>query len=149
MSNLTVPLTWKQITKFAVVGIFIVFGFLLAIVGIFLYDALRPANIALTIAPLCVLPYVPAISIYVGFFMSKLAKGKGKNSWVWGIIGFIMTIVFTIGFPLIVILSLFSSGTNSVFSHTSPVLFSFLAPFLSAPITALLISIRRKSSQSS
>lgn len=140
MSDVAVPLTWKQITKFAVAGTFIVFGFLLALASIFLYDALRPADIALTVAPLCFLPYVLAISVYVGFFMAKLAKGNGKNSWFWGIIGFIITIGFTIGFPLIIAFSF-------LFPHTSPVVFSFLAPFLSTSITALLISIRKKPSQ--
>src|SRR5574341_827258 len=142
MEGATSPLSSKQIIKLIVIGTLIVCAFFLALAVLFF--KVEDPDLFLAIAPFCYLPYVITISSYAGFFMAKLAKGNGRRSWLWAIIGFGMTLGFIFIMPTAYIL--FEFRFPHLFS-ISPAAFSFLAPFLSISITALMVKTRRKLSR--
>jgi hypothetical protein len=68
-------------------------------------------DIFLAVAPWCFLPYVVLIGGYVGFFSAKLARSNVRNPWLWAGVGFVLTIAFTIGFPIAI-------GLSGLFPYT-------------------------------
>jgi len=80
-------------------------------------------------------------SAYAGFFAAKLAKGRWKHTWLWGIAGFVLTLLFLIGFPSL-LSPVFPFSSPEIFG--GPAIFAFLAPVFSVLLIRLLMSIRRK-----
>ena len=142
MINTATHLSWKQIVKYAVIGILIVAVFLSALVGAYYYVGVMGnggPDALIAAIPVGLFLYMLIISGYVSFFMAKLAEGKGKLSWPWAVLGFILTFGFAVSFPLVF---------SFLFPYDIPAIFSFFAPFLSTPITVLLMNIGRKPSAS-
>jgi hypothetical protein len=98
-------------------------------------------EVFLAFAPFCIFPYLVVISVYVGFYAARFAKGRWKHTWLRGIAGFALTLLFIMGFPIL-LSPVFPYQGPAIFA--SPVIFAFLAPVLSALLIVLLISIRRK-----
>ena len=131
-------LTSKQLTTLALIGVSLFILFAAGFAWFYYYvDFLGHGggDLFIAFAPFCFFPYLVVISIYVGIFTTKFAKGKWKYPWLWGISGFLLTVLLIIGLPL---------SLESVFPHQSPAIFAFVAPVLSTPLIMLLISIRRK-----
>ena len=134
--------TKKQLTTLALLGLLILVlfaaGFVWLYVGVLGNGG---GEVFLAYAPFWVFPYLVVISVYIGFFAARFAKGRWKHVWLWGIAGFALTLVFILGLP---------SLLSPVFPYPSPAIFAgpailaFVAPILSAVVIVLLISIRRK-----
>ena len=58
-------------------------------------------EVFLAFAPFWIFPYLVVISVYVGFFAARFAKGRWKHAWLWGIAGFALTLLFIMGFPIL------------------------------------------------
>ena len=118
-------------------GIILVVVWFVAFIGIYVYVVILGnggADVYSEVSPLCFFPFIIVSSIYVGYFMAKFSKNKGKHPWLWAIIGFVTTVGFIVVLPIIV---------SGIFPGIS-ILFAFLAPVLSTLLTILLINIRRK-----
>ena len=142
MTAMNNSITKKQLTTLALLGLLILVLFAAGFV--WLYKGVLGnggGEVFLALAPYWVFPYLVVISVYVGFFAARFAKGRWEHAWLWGIVGFALTLLFILGFP---------SLLSSVFPYQSPVIFAgpaifaFVAPVLSALLIVLLISIRRK-----
>ena len=142
MTAMNNSITKKQLTTLALLGLLILVLFAAGFV--WLYKGVLGnggGEVFLALAPYWVFPYLVVISVYVGFFAARFAKGRWEHAWLWGIAGFALTLLFILGFP---------SLLSSVFPYQSPVIFAgpaifaFVAPVLSALLIVLLISIRRK-----
>jgi len=93
-------------------------------------------------APYWVFPYLIVMSLYVGFLSTRIAKGKWKYTWLWGIIGFTQTLFLILIIPSI-ISPIFPDQRFVVFA--GPALSVFLAPIISAVLILLLIkTLKRK-----
>ena len=131
-------LTNKQLMRLGLIGLAIVLLFAVSFAGFWYYVGVLGnggVDVLIAFMPVCLLPYVVVISVYVGFFSAKFANRRWQYPWLWGIGGFVLTILFIVGLPL-----LFAS----VFPYQSPAIFAFFAPVLSALSMMLFSSIRRK-----
>ena len=142
MTNMDNSIAKKQLTTLALMGLLILVLFAASFVWLYYYGVvLGNGDEVLAYAPFWIYPYLVAISVYVGFFAARFAKGRWKQAWLWGIAGFALTLLFILGFP---------SLLSPIFPYQSPeifaghAIFAFLAPVLSALLIVLLISIRRK-----
>ncbi len=142
MTTMDNSITKKQLTTLALMGLLILVLFAAGFV--WLYEGVLGnggGEVFLAFAPFWIFPYLVVSSVYVVFFAARFAKGRWKHAWLWGIAGFALTLLFTLGFP---------SLLSPIFPYQSPVIFAgpaifaFLAPVLSALLIVLLISIRRK-----
>jgi len=142
MTTMDNSITKKQLTTLALIGSLILVLFAASFVWLYYYGVvLGNGDEVLAYAPFWIYPYLVVISVYVGFFAARFAKGRWKHAWLWGIAGFALTLLFILGFP---------SLLSPVYPYQSPVIFAgpaivaFLAPVFSALLIVLLISIRRK-----
>ena len=137
MTNMDNSITKKQLTILALLGLVILALFAAGFVWLYYGDV----DVFLAFAEFFIYSYVVVISVYVGFFAARFAKGRWKHAWLWGIAGFALTLLFILGFP---------SLLSPVVPYPSPAIFAgpailaFVAPVLSALLIVLLISIRRK-----
>ncbi len=128
--------TMNQLTSLAMIGLSILVLFALGFIGVDDYVMRHGGvDVLMAVTVFYVLIYLIVIGIYVGFFVARFAKGKSKYFRLWGIGGFILSVLFGIGFPILL---------SPVFPYQSPILFVFLAPVLSTLTIMLLISIRKK-----
>ena len=137
MTTMDNSITKKQLTTLALLGLLILVLFATGFVWLYYGDV----DVFLAFAEFYIFPYVVVISVYVGFFAARFAKGRSKHAWLWGIAGFALTLIFIIGFPSL-LSPVFPYASPAIFA--GPAIFAFLAPVLSALIIVLLISIRRK-----
>ena len=144
MTTMDNSITKKQLATLALIGLVILVLFAAGFVWLYSHAGdfwSGGADVFLAFAPFWVFPYLVVVSVYVGFFAARFAKGRSKSAWFWGIAGFALTLLFIVGVP---------SLLSPVFPYSSPVIFAgpaifaFLAPLLSALLIVLLISIRRK-----
>ena len=136
MTDVDNSITTNQLTALALIGLSIVVLFALGFIWIDDYIMRHGGvDVFLAVAPFYILAYLIVISIYVGFFMAKFARGRWKHSGLWGIGGFVLTVLLSVGFPILL---------SPVFPYQSPVTFAFVAPVLSTLAMMLLISIRKK-----
>ncbi len=134
----------KQLTTLALLGLLILVLFAAGFVWFSLYVSVLGNGSEdgfLAFLRFWIYPYLVVISVYVGFFASRYAKGKWKHAWLWGIAGVPLTLLLILGFPGL-LLPLFPHQGPVIFG--GPAIFTFLAPGLSAMIMVLLISLRRK-----
>lgn len=137
-------ITKKQLTTLALIGLVILALFAAGFVWLYYYVGVLGnggGEVVLALSPFWVFPYLVIISVYVGFFAARFAKGRWKHAWLWGIAGFALTLLFILGFPSL-LSPVFPYQGPTIFAR--PAIFAFLAPVLSALLIVLLISIRRK-----
>jgi hypothetical protein len=144
MATLDNSITKKQLTALALIG-FVILA-LLAASFICLHYYVRVSEdgggeVVLALSPFWLYPYLVVSSVYVGFFTARYAKGRWKHTWFWGIAGFTLTLLFTIGIPSLVS-PVFPYQSPEIFA--GPAIFAFLAPILSALFIVLVLSIRKK-----
>jgi hypothetical protein len=142
MTTMDNSITKKQLTTLALLGLIILVLFAASFV--WLYAVVLgngEGEVFLAFAPYWVYPYLLVVSVYVGFFAARFAKGRWKRAWLWGIAGFAVTLLFILGFPGL-LSPIFPDQSPEIFA--GPAIFAFLAPVLSALLMMLLISIRRK-----
>ena len=142
MTTMDNSITRKQLTTLALLGLLILVLFAAGFV--WLYKGVLGnggGEVVLALAPYWTFPYLVVISVYVGFFAVRFAKGRWKHAWPWGIAGFALTLLFILGFPTL-LSPVFPYQSPEIFA--GPAIFAFLAPVLSALLIVLLISIRRK-----
>ncbi len=128
----------KEFQKLALTGLSLITFFAIGSAWFYYYVGVLGhggVDVLIAFAPLCFVPYLIVASIYVGFFTAKFANSRWKYPWLWGISGFVLTILLIIGLPMLL---------ESVFPYQSPVIFAFFAPVLSTSLIMLLISMRRK-----
>jgi len=138
MTNMDNSIQKKQLTTLALIGLVILVLFATGFVWLYYYVGVLGnggVDVFLAFAPYFIFPYLVVISVYVGFFAARFAKGSWKHAWLWGIAGFALTLLFIMGFPILL---------SPIFPYPSPAIFAFLAPVFSALLIVLLISIRRK-----
>jgi len=138
MTEVEDTLTSKQLASLTLIGLSLLILFAAGFAWFYYYVGILGhggVDVFIAFTPFCFFPYLTVISIYVGFFTTKFAKGKWKYPWLWGISSFVLTILLIIGLPLLL---------ESVFPYRNPAIFAFVAPVLSTPLVMLLISIRRK-----
>jgi hypothetical protein len=131
MTNAKPTLANKEIRRLALIG--------LAIIGLL---AAGFAGIGLTEGPgwgialysLWWLVYPLTISLYVGYFAGKVAKGRWRFFWLWGVAGFLLTLISIKNLPQLLV---------PVFSYRSVIIFPFIAPVLSAVLILSIIGIRK------
>ena len=129
--------TMKPLTKLALIGALLYVLFLAGLAGFYYYAGFIgevSTGVMFIFAPLWFFSYLIVISGYSGFFMAKLAQGRWKYPWLWGISGGILT-------------SLLMEGFAPVFQFSSLlsiVIVSFVAPILSTLLIGLLISVPRR-----
>lgn len=87
-------------------------------------------------SPFWVFPYLTVMSIYVGFLAVRFSKGRRKLTWLWGILGFAITLLFILILPSL-LLTLFPNQTPLIFGGSA--ISAFLAPILSTALTLFLI----------
>ena len=145
MTAMNDPISKKKLTTLTLIGVVILGLFAAGFVWLVYYVRVSGdggGELFLAYAPFWIFPYLVVSSVYVGFFAAAFAKGKWKHTWLWGITGFALTLLFIMGMPSL--LSPISPFQNpEIFA--GPALFAFLAPIFSALLIGLLISIRRKS----
>lgn len=144
MTNMNNSITKKQLTTQALLGLLILVLFAAGFVWLYYYVGVLGnggVDVFLAFAPFFIFPYLVVISVYVGFFAARFAKGRWKHAWLWGIAGFALTLLFIMGFPIL-LSPVFPYPSPAIFA--GPAIFAFLAPVLSALLIVLLISIRRK-----
>ena len=144
MTTMDNSITKKQLTTLALIGVVILALFAAGFVWLYYYVGVLGnggGEVVLALAPFWIFPYLVVISVYVGFFAARFAKGTWKHAWLWGIAGFALTLLFILGFPILL---------SPVVPYPSPAIFAgpailaFVAPVLSALLIVLLISLRRK-----
>ena len=135
-------ITKKQLTTLALIGLLILVLFASCLVWL-IYGVLGKGggDEFLASAPYFIYAYLVVSSVYVGFFVARFAKGRGKHAWLWGIAGFALTLLFIIRIPSL-LSPVFPYQSPEIFA--GPAIFAFLAPVLSALFIVLLISICRK-----
>jgi hypothetical protein len=134
--------TKKQLKTLALLGFIILVLF--AIGFVWLYKVVLgngDGEAFLALAPYWVYPYLVVVSVYVGFFVARFAKGRRKHAWLWGIAGFALTLLFILGFPSL-LSPIFPYQSPEIFA--GPAIFAFFAPVLSALLMVMLIFLRRK-----
>jgi len=146
MNTMDNSITKKQFSTLALIGLVILVLF--AVGFIWLHYFVRVSGdgggeVVLALSPFWLDPYLVVSCVYVGFFAVRFAKGIWKFSWLWGIAGFALTLLFIIGIPSLLSPD-FPYQSPEIFA--GPAIFAFLAPVLSASFIVLLISIRRKAS---
>ncbi len=138
MTNVEGSPTNREIKKLVLIGLSILILFAVGFAWLYYYvDILGNGggDVFVAFMPFCLIPYLLVISVYIGYFAAKFAEGRWRHAWLWGIGGFALTVLFIIGFPILL---------SPVFPYQSPAIFAFLAPVLAAFLIVLLISIRRK-----
>jgi apolipoprotein N-acyltransferase len=134
-------ITQEQFIKLALLGLIIL---ILFAAGFFWLDKEVLGNgegeLFLAYAPFWVYPYLVVVSVYVGFFVARYAKGRRRHAWIWGIAGFTLTLLFILGFPGL-LSPIFPFKSPEIFA--GPAIFAFLAPMLSSLIMLLLIPNRK------
>lgn len=143
MTTIDNSITKKQLKNLALLGSLILVLFAASFVWLYYYGVVwGNGNEVLAYAPFWIYPYLVVISVYVGLFAARFAKGRWKHTWLWGIAGLALTLLFILGFP---------SLLSPIFPYQSPEIFAgpavaaFLAPVLSALLIMLLISTRSES----
>ena len=144
MTTLDNSITKKQLTTLALTGLVILALFAAGFVWLYYYVGVLGHGgdeVVLALAPFWIFPYLAVISVYVGFFAARFAKGRWKHAWLWGIAGSALTLLFIMSFPGLL---------SPVFPYQSPTIFAgpailaFIALVFSVLLIMLLISIRRK-----
>ena len=144
MTAMDNPLTRKQLTTLALMGLVILALFAAGFVWLYYYVGVLGnggGEVVLALAPFWIYPYLVVISLYVGFFAARFARGRWKHAWLWGIAGFSLTLLFIPGFPFL-LSPLFPDPGPVIFA--GPAILAFVAPVLSALLIVLIISLRRK-----
>lgn len=130
-------ITQKQFSTLALIGLLL----LLLFAASFVWLVYGGAEVFPAFAEYWVYPYLAVSSFYVGFLAVRFTKGRRKHAWLWGIAGFVLTLLFIMGLP---------SLLSPVFPYSDPAIFAghaifaFLAPVLSALFIVRLTSISRK-----
>jgi hypothetical protein len=144
MATMDNSITKKQLTTLALLGFLIlglfVAGFVWLVYSVRVSGA-GGGELFLAYAPYWTFPYLIVGSVYVGFFAARFAQGRWRHTWLWGIAGFALTLLFLIGFPSL-LSPVFPFPSPEIFG--GPAIFAFLAPVFSALLIVLLISRRRK-----
>ena len=142
MTDMDNTITKKQLTTLALIGLLILVLFAACLVWL-IYGVLGKGggDEFLASAPYFIYAYLVVSSVYVGFFVARFAKGRGKHAWLWGLAGFALTLIVVVGLPSL-LSPIFPFPGPNIFA--GPAIFAFLAPVLSALLIVLLISIRRK-----
>jgi len=144
MTAMDNPLTKKQLTFLTLMGLVILALFAAGFVWLYYYVGVLGnggGEVVLALAPFWIYPYLVVLSLYVGFFAARFARGRWKHAWFWGIAGFALTLLFIPGFPFL-LSPLFADPGPVIFA--GPAILAFVAPVLSALLIVLLISLRRK-----
>jgi len=144
MANMDNSLTKKQLTTLALIGLLILVLFAAGFVWFYYYVGVLgngSEDVFLAFVRFWIFPYLVVISVYVGFFAARFAKGRWKRACLWGIAGFVLTLLSILGLPGL-LSPIFPYRSPEIFA--GPAIFAFLAPVLSAILMVLLISIRRK-----
>jgi hypothetical protein len=137
-------ITKKQHTTIALIGFLILGLFAAGFVWLVYYVRVSGdggGELFLAYAPYWTFPYLIVSSVYVGFFAARFAKSRWQHTWLWGTVGFILTLILILGFPSL-LSTIFPYQSHEIFA--GPAIFAFLAPVLSSLLIVLLISIRRK-----
>ncbi|HOI29812.1 MAG TPA: hypothetical protein PLZ15_08655 [Melioribacteraceae bacterium] len=132
------PVKNRQIILPAIAGLIIIILF--AVGFIWLYTSYKGEEF-LSLAPYWIYSYLGVTCLYSGFFTARFAKAKGRKILLWGSLGFLLTLIFTITIPGLLSPLIPYEGPE-IFA--GPAILAFLAPVLSVIITLLLISIRKK-----
>lgn len=144
MTNSEKSISTRQLTTLALIGLVILVLFAVGFVWSYYHPGVLGnvgEDVVLAIGRFWIFAYLVVTSVYAGFFATRLAKGRWKHTWSWGITGFALTLIFIMGVPKLL---------SPIFPYQSPVIFAgpaifaFLAPVLSVLSIMLLISIRRK-----
>ena len=142
MTTLNNPITKKQLATLALLGLLILVLFAAAFV--WLIEGVLgngEGETFLALAPFWIYPYLVVLSVYVGFLAARFAKGRWKQAWLWGIAGFVLTVLFIVNFPRL-LSSVFPYRGPEIFA--GPAIFTFLAPVISGLLIVVLISFRKK-----
>ena len=145
MNTIDGTITKKQITILTLIGFLVLCLFVAGFIWLVYYVRVsgdRGGEKFLDYSPYWVFPYLVVMSIYVGIFAMRFAIGSWKLTWLWGILGFALTLLFILIIPTL-LLPIFPDQGPLIFN--GPAIFAFLAPILSALIIVLLIFTRRKS----
>lgn len=130
-------ITQKQFSTLALIGLLL----LLLFAASFVWLVYGGAEVFPAFAEYWIYPYLAVSSFYAGFLAARFTKGRWKHAWLWGIAGFVLTLLFILGLP---------SLLSPVFPYTDPAIFAghaifaFIAPVLSALSIVRLTSLRRK-----
>ena len=136
----------KQLTALALIGLVILVLFVVGFVWFINHAGVlgnAGEHVVLAIGRFWIFTYLVVTSVYVGFFVTRFAKGRRKHVWFWGITGFVLTLIFIMGIPSL-LSPIFPYQSLVIFA--GPAMFAFLAPIFSVLLIMLLISIRRNSS---
>lgn len=82
MPPLDNSLTKKQLTALALTGLVILALFAAGFVWLYFYGVLGNGGgeVVLALAPFWIYPYLVVVSLYVGFFAARFAKGRWKHA---------------------------------------------------------------------
>ena len=130
MTNAHAALSSKEIKRLALIGLAIIGLFAAGLAGI---RYVEDPGWGMGLYTLWWLAYPLIISIYVGFFAGKVAKGRWRFFWLWGVAGFLLTLISINNLPPLL---------GTVFSYRSAIIFPFIAPVLSAALILRLIGLR-------
>ena len=132
MTNAHTYLSSKEIKRLALIGLSIIGLFAAGLAGI---RYVEDPGWGIGLYTLWWLAYPLIISIYVGFFAGKVAKGRWRFFWLWGVAGFLLNRISIVVLPQLLV---------PVFSYRSVIILPFIAPVLSAAILLAIIVIRKK-----
>jgi hypothetical protein len=144
MTTMNNSITTKKLTTLALIGVVIWGLFVAGFIWLVYYVRVSGdggGELFLAFAPFWIFPYLIVGSVYVGLFAARFAKGRWKHTWLWGITGFALTLLFIMGMPSL-LSPVFPYQGPEIFA--GPAIFAFLAPVFSALLIVLLISIRRR-----
>lgn len=137
-NRMNTPLTNRQFILPSIAGLIIIILF--AVGFIWLYTSYKGEEF-LSLAPYWIYSYLGVTSLYSGFFTARFAKSKGRKILLWGFLGSLLTIIFTITIPGL-LSPLIPYVGPEIFA--GPAILAFLAPVLSVGIILLLIYILEK-----
>ena len=86
MTNMDNSIQKKQLTTLALIGLVILVLFATGFVWLYYYVGVLGnggVDVFLAFAPYFIFPYLVVISVYVGFFAARFAKGSWKHAWLW------------------------------------------------------------------
>ena len=132
MTNAHTDLSSKEIKRLALIGLAIIGLFAAGLAGI---RYAEDPGLGIGLYTLWWLSYPLIISIYVGFFAGKVAKGRWRFFWLWGVAGFLLTRISIVVLPRL---------PGPAFSYPSAIILPFIAPVLSAALILLLIDLRKR-----
>lgn len=144
MPNVDNSITKRQLTSLALTGLVILGLFVAGFIWLVYFVRVAGESggeLSLAYAPFWIFPYLAVGSLYVGFFVARVAQGGGQHPWLWGSVGFVLTLLSLLGLPSL-LSPLFPYPSPEIFA--GPAIFAFLAPVLAALFMVWFISLRTK-----